>query len=153
MQRTVPRSSRIVGRGYRPRHTRRGTREAVLRVPTRGCEAPLLQRRTRTCNRPHTGRSNGKHVAGRYRQRGHALLIRAGATASLVRRIRRRLPADGMQATYRFARTESRLRLRGKVRSKYEIVVIDGLNLCRVARAADYENADVDLRGVAPADP
>ena len=68
----------------------------VLRVPTRGCEAPLLQRRTRTCNRPHTGRSNGKHVAGRYRQRGHALLIRAGATASLVRRIRRRLPADGM---------------------------------------------------------
>src|SRR5438128_9354213 len=57
------------------------------------------------------------------------------------------------QATYRFAITESRLRLRGKVRSKYEIVVIDGLNLCRVARAADYENADVDLRRVAPADP
>ena len=53
---------------------------------------------------------------------------------------------------YPFAKTGSGLRLRGIVRGQYQIVVIDGLNLRRVARATDREHTQIEQRGIAESD-
>ena len=79
------RPPRILGRGYRPGHSGRCARAALLWVPSRRRQAALFQRWPGTGYRPHPGRSNGKHPSSRQQLRRDAIFVRAGPSYFTVK--------------------------------------------------------------------